>query len=282
MWKAKLNRHFAKLIPALRISTFLILWNGLFHSFTLAILLFWSLTSERVSALNRMTNLNQFLSENQILFATLSSVSALIFFKDHLQEVWRNRRSGLTELFRSGLRGAGFGTLLMLALILKGDYDFLGFSTQINLNFLAAYAWIFRAFLILCFIFSTEFLTRVVLHQRLTTVRSQLILENLTLILIYSIWFSPKPGEILSLALCFLVFRSFWSSAGFLASFFILIHAILGLNFFENETVGIFQLRGNRLDESILQNRHLQTLLLILLLLIRYAKVRLRKESRNP
>ncbi len=280
MWKAKLNRHFAKLAPAFKISAFLIFWSGLFHSFTLAILLLWSLTSNRVSALNRMTTLNQFLSENQILFATLSSFSALIFFKDTVKEVWRSRRSGFPEWLRASLRGAGFGTLMILALILNRDYDFLGLSTQVNLNFLASYAWIFRAVLIFGFVFSTEFLARVILRRELHSVRSQLIVENLTLLGIYAIWFSPKPGEILTLLLLFLLSRSFWSTAGFLTAFFILTHAILGLHFFENETVGIFQLKSNQPDLSLLQNGHLRVMLILLLLFIHYAKVRLRKESR--
>jgi hypothetical protein len=185
-------------------------------------------------------------------------------------------------MLRSALRGMGFGSVMMVALILNRDYDFLGFSTQVNLNFLAAYAWIFRSMLIFFFVFSTEFLVRQILHRELSSVRSPLILENLTLITLYWIWFSPKPGEVLTLGLLFLIFNSFWSSAGFLSAFFILIHAILGLNFFENETVGIFQLKGNRLEESLLQNGHLQVMLIILLLLIHYAKVKLRKESRTP
>ncbi|NDG83509.1 MAG: hypothetical protein EBX52_00540 [Proteobacteria bacterium] len=88
MWKANLNRHFAKLLPALKISSFLIFWSWIFHAFTLAILLFWSLTSNRVSSLNRMSTLNQFLSENQILFAALGSISALPFFRDTLVGRW--------------------------------------------------------------------------------------------------------------------------------------------------------------------------------------------------
>ncbi|MBU6154910.1 MAG: hypothetical protein KGP28_11455 [Bdellovibrionales bacterium] len=281
MWKAKLNRHFAKLTPAFKISIFLIFWNGLFHSFTLAILLLWSLTSNRVSALNRMTTLNQFLSENKILFATLSSLSALVFFKDTVSELWRSRRSGFPEWLKASLRGFGFGALMIAALILNHDYDFLGLSTQVNLNFLASYAWIFRAALILGFIFSTEFLVRVILRRELHTPRSQLVLENLTLLGIYAIWFSPKPGEVLTLVLFFLFSRSFWSSSGFLSAFFVLTHAILGLHFFENETVGIFQLKSNQPETSLLQNSHLRIMLILLLLLIHYAKVRLRKESRT-
>jgi hypothetical protein len=282
MWKANLNRHFAKLLPALKISTFLILWGALFHSFTLAILLFWSLTSARVSSLNRMSTLNQFLSENQILFATLSSLSALMFFRDPLKEVWKNRRLGLPHLLGSTLRGIGLGGMFMVALTLNQEYEFLGVSTQLNLNFLAAYAWIFRAGLLLIFVFSNEFLVRVVIRQELAGLKLRRTIETLTLLAIYWIWFSPNPGEILTLLLLFLGLDSFWSATGFLGSFFILIHAILGLNFFENETVGLLQMKSLRPEEGFFENPHLQLMLAILLILIRYGKVRLRKESRAP
>jgi hypothetical protein len=282
MWKANLNRHFAKLVPALKISIFLILWSALFHSFTLAILLFWSLTSSRVSSLNRMTTLNQFLSENQILFATLSSLSALVFFRDPLLEIWKNRRQGLPQLLGASLRGLSLGALLMIALTLNQDYEFLGLSSQLNLNFLAGYAWIFRSALLLVFVFSTEFLVRVVIRQELAGMKLRRTLETLTLVAIYWIWFSPRPMEILTLLLLFLSLDTFWSATGFLGSLFILIHAILGLNFFENETVGLLQLKALRTEEGVFQNPHLQILLAILLILIRYGKVRIRKESRAP
>ena len=282
MWKANLNRHFAKLFPALKISSFLLLWSGLFHSFTLAILLFWSLTSNRVPGPNRVSVLNQFLSENQILFATLSSLSALLFFRDALATLWRNHRIGLPVLLLSALRGFGFGSIMILALILNHDYEFLGLSTQASLNFLTAYAWIFRAILILGFIFSTEFLTRVIIHDALPPGRIRPYFENISLLLIYWVWFTPRPGELLGLFLLFSIFPSFWASTGFLSAFFILSHAVLGLNFFENETTGILQLKANHSEESLLQSGSLQSMLVILLVLIHYGKLRLRKESLNP
>jgi hypothetical protein len=282
MWKANLNRHFQKLLPALKVSIFMVLWNALFHSFTLSILLFWTLTSNRVSELNRMGTLNQFLSENQILFAALASFSALAFFRTSLHELWQSRRLGLPELGKSFIRGAGFGAALILALILNREYEFLGFSTQLNLNFLAAYAWILRSVLIFFFVFSTEFLVRVILHEELSEVKYRLLVENLNLLLIYWIWFSPKPGEALTLILLFGLFPSFWASTGFLSAFFILIHAIFGLNFFENESLGVLQLKLTHSEETLLQNGHLQALLFILLASIQYVRIKPRKETAHP
>jgi len=279
MWKANLNRHFGKLFPALKISSFLILWSGLFHAFTLAILLFWSLTSNRVSSLNRMSTLNQFLSENQILFAALGSVSALLFFRDTLAGIWKSRRAGLPALGRSALRGAGFGGIMMTALIVNRDYELLGLSNQADLNFLTAYAWIFRAVLITVFVLSTEILVRVIIHRELPEGPVRPVFEIASLVLIYAVWFTPRPGELPTLVLLFSIFPSFWSAAGFLSSFFVLTHALLGLHFFENETTGLLQLKPLHSDETLLQNAHLQSMLVILFVLIRYAKLRLRKEA---
>ncbi len=278
MWKANLNRHFRKLLPALKVSGFLIFWNALFHSFTLSILLFWTLTSHQVSTLNRMSTLNQFLSENQILFAALSCLSALLFFRAPLRELWGSRITGFPDLTRAFLRGLGFGSVMVIALILNHEYEFLGFSTQLNLNFLAAYAWIFRALLIFVFVFSTEFLVRVIIHHELVEVRYRIVLETLTLLLIYWIWFSPKFSEMVTLILLFGIFGSFWSSLGFISAFFILVHAIFGLNFFENESSGILQLKLSHSEETLFQNGHLQIMLFILLILVQYAKMKPRKE----
>jgi hypothetical protein len=282
MWKANLNRHFAKLLPAFRIAAFLILWSGLFHAFTLAILLLWSLTSNRVPDPHRMTILNQFLSENQILFAALGAVSALPFFKDPLIALWRERRAGLPLLVRSALRGLGFGAVMIIALVLNGDYEFLGLSSQVKLNFLADYAWILRSALIFVFVFSTEFLVRRIVHREIGPGILRTVLENLMLLALYGVWFSPEPSELPTLFLLFSIFGSFWSSTGFLSAFFILMHAVLGLDFFENETAGLLQLEPGRSDGNLLQNGHLRTMLVILLALIQYAKLRLRKESTTP
>ena len=282
MWKANLNRHFTKIWPALKISGFLVLWNALFHSFTLSILLYWSLTSNRVSSLNRMSTLNQFLSENQILFAALSSVSALIFFRDQVAEAWEERRLYLPQFFRAWMRGLGFGLVMIVALIFSHSYEFLGFSTQLNLNFLASYAWILRAFLVFIFVLSTEFLTQVVIQSELRDEDHRYWIQTGTLLLFYWIWFNPTASEQLTLILLFSIFTSFWSSIGFISAFFILVHAVFGLNFFENEFAGILQLKVMKSDESFFQNHTLQAMLLILLILIQYAKLRLRKELKHP
>ncbi|NDG83510.1 MAG: hypothetical protein EBX52_00545 [Proteobacteria bacterium] len=162
------------------------------------------------------------------------------------------------------------------------DYGFLGFSNQLNLNFLTAYAWIFRAFLITGFVLSTEILVRVIIHNELPSGPVRPVFEIATLLLIYSVWFTPRPGELLTLGLLFSIFPTFWSSAGFLSAFFVLTHAILGINFFENETSGLIQMKALHNDETLLQNHHLQSMLVILLVLIRYAKLRLRKEALKP
>jgi hypothetical protein len=279
MWKANLNRHFAKISRALKISAFLLLWNILFHSFTLSILLYWSLTSSRVPQLSRMTTLNQFLSENQILFAALSSLSALFFFRDVMFDLWTERRTVMPEFLRAWTRGMGFGISMLAALTLGHQYKFLGFSTQLDLNFLASYAWILRALLIFLFVSSTELLVRVVVKKTMPTGISSFLIQNLTLVLLYWIWFNSKPAELLTLFLLFSIFSTVWASIGFLSALFILVHAICGLNFFENEFAGLIQfkiLATN--EESFFQNHTLQAVLVILLVLIHYVRMRIRKE----
>ena len=170
----------------------------------------------------------------------------------------------------------------MVALLLNHEYEFLGFTTQLNLNFLSSYAWILRSFLIFIFVFSTEFLVRVVLKQELKNAYGAFLVETLTLLLLYWIWFEPKIGELFTLILLFSTFSSFWTSTGFMSSFFILIHAIFGLNFFENEFVGILQFKALKSEENFLQNPHLQATFLVLLVFIHYTQFRLRKEATAP
>jgi hypothetical protein len=279
MWKANLNRHFAKISHGLKISGFLLLWNVFFHAFTLSILLFWSLTSSRIPTLSRMTTLNQFLSENQILFAALSSLSALFFFRDVLRDVWQERRTGFSEFGRAALRGIGLGIAILLGLTLSHQYQFLGFSTQLDLNFLASYAWILRAVLMFIFVASTELLVRVIVKNTLPKGYLSFLIQNLTLLSFYWIWFNPKLSELFTLFLLFSLFSRVWSTVGFLSAFFILLHAVCGFNFFENEFAGLIQFKNLAFtEESIFQNSTLQAVLLILLVCLSYVRIKLRKD----
>jgi hypothetical protein len=281
MWKANLNRHFRKTLPALRVPCFLILWNAIFHAFTLSILLFWTLTSRSIPVLQRMSTLNQFLSENQMLFAALASCSALFFFKPPVQEAWSERRIGFQRFLRGFLRGLGFGSAAVIALSLKGEFSFLGLSAQLNLNFLAAYTWIFRSILILALVISAEFLVRVVVRGELRNLPGRNTIEILTLVLIYWAWFAPGLPELLTLVLAFSVFPDFWSSSGFVSAFFALIHAVCGLDFFENQGAGILQFKPADSALPILENPYLQAMLFLLIASSRYVSMRNRKEIRS-
>ena len=248
MWKPKLNRHFI----------FILIWNAVFHSLTLSILLYWALTSTRVTELNRMSTMNQFWSENQILFAALGSVAATLFFKDQWIDLWKQIKTGKKSFFFNFIRGSIFGLILILSLILKHQYEFLGFSVQLNLNFLTSYTWIFRSTLILLLILSNEFLVRVVLKaSRLT--------ELATFLYLYWIWFNPNPAELITLSLLYGLFTHFWSASGFLSGLFIMTHAVFGLPFFENEFLGLLQLKLLNNEDGFYQNRYLQLTLVFLL-----------------
>ena len=102
----------------------------------------------------------------------------------------------------------------------------------------------------------------------------------MTLLLLYWIWFEPHFSELLTLGLIFTTFSSFWTASGFLSAFFILNHAIFGLNFFENEFLGILQFKALRASENnFLQNPYLQATFLVVIAFIYYTQFRLRKES---
>jgi hypothetical protein len=271
MWKHNLTRQLSKLWPHLRISAFILVWIGLFHSLTLNLLVYWSLTSSQVPELARITTLNQFWAENQILFAALCGLSGSFFFKGQLQRLFQERQEGVRWLLIHALRGFLFTCVILTALIVRGRYEFLGLSTQLNLNFLSSYAWFFRAVLLFLFVFSTEFLTRRVLQ-------GPVWLRVTTQVLIYWIWFFPSWGELLSIGLLSLLFSSFWAATGFTAAIFISSHAWFGLPFFENEFSGILQIKYLKADETLLQNPYLQITLLVLLFVFRYAKLLFRKE----
>jgi hypothetical protein len=286
MLKPNLNRHFAKILPALKISFFLIVWNAVFHSLTLSILLYWSLTSNRVPELSRMSTLNQFWTENQILFAMMCSVSGTLFFKDQLFRFLRSFAIANRVFYLNFLRGTLFAIAMIVSLILTHRYDFLGFSAQLDLNFLSSYAWIIRAVLVLLFVISSEFLTRVVMHSELVENPSNLtrsILETATHLTIYWIWFNPTPSELLTLTLIFLLFSGAWSASGFISALFIMTHAVFGLPFFENEFVGLLQLKSPlasmRGEDTFLQNPYLQLTLVILFVIFRISRMTTLRSS---
>lgn len=270
MWKPNLNRHFT-------ISAFLILWNGLFHSLTLSILVYWSHSSLRVPELGRMSTLNQFWSENEFLFATISTCTMAFLLKDQFTSILLQLRTGFKKFGVNFLKGSLFSILLISGLILSKHYEFLGFSAQLSLNFLTSYAWLLRSFLILMFVLSTESVVRIVLRAA----GAPLISEIFTQLAIYWIWFNPSLQDLTSLALIFLLFRGFWSSSGFIAGLLIIAHAVFGLPLFENEFVGVFQLKALASDQSFLQNSYVLASLFVLVSVFRGSRLFMLKSKRK-
>jgi hypothetical protein len=285
MWNLNLNRHFAKFLAVLKIPLFLLIWNGILHALTLSILVYWSLTSTRVPELNRMSTMNQFWAENQILFATLSCVAISFFFQDRLLKLWRERN--LAAFSVNFLRGALLAVVLVAGLVISKKFEFLGFSAQLNLNFLTSYAWVLRAILVFLFVLSTEFLIRIVLReelQREVSTRVRFAIETFCFVALYWIWFSPTLTEVFSLLMLYTLFLNFWSSSGFLSALFVFTHAVFGLPFFENEFVGILQVKSSRFEEHFLQNPQLVLVLMILWGTFRGSKIFMiyfRKSERN-
>jgi hypothetical protein len=215
-----------------------------------------------------MSTLNQFWTENQLLFATLCSVAATFFFKDQLWQTLHRFKASQKYFFANFSRGLLFGLILILGLIFNRRYEFLGFAVQLNLNFLTSYAWIFRAFLILALVASNEFLVRVVTESTFDREAPPALtfsIRLLTELAVYWIWFNPSPSECFTLLLLFSLFSHFWSATGFLSGLFIMTHAVFSLPFFENEFLGLFQLKLLKNDDRFYQNPYLQLTLVILL-----------------
>jgi|GEM_PF-3600367 len=279
MLNPNLNRQIRKILPDLKVSFFLLVWNGVFHSLTLSTLLYWSFTSPRVPELSRMSTLNQFWTENQILFAAICTVSGAFFFKDQLTDFIRGYFSSRSVFWVNFLRGIFFATALVVGLIWSKRYEFLGVSSQFDLNFLSSYAWIFRALVVFLFVISSEFLTRVALPTPW--------LGTLTRLAIYWIWFTPTLPEAATLVLLFLLFTGAWSAAGFTSALFVMTHAVFGLPFFENEFSGLLQLKvplesmvnADYDYNAFLQNHYLQATLLILLVIFRTSRMTTVKSS---
>ncbi len=293
MSKLKLNQHFLKMFPALKVFFFLLVWNGVFHGLALSVLLYWSLTSSKVPALNRMATLNQFWMENQVLFAALASLAGSLFFKNQMvglvQQFRSHRAMVLQTLLYQTLRGMICPLLVILCLIFSHRYEFLGFSVQLNLNFLTSYSWILRAILLLVLVASNEFLVKAVLYAAFPSDLPKTLrffFQTVAQISIYAIWFDPSVLECVTLFLLLNIAAEFWSATAFVASFFIMTHTVFSLPFFENDFQGVFQLKAARPDSFFLEDRYLQATLFILLiafrLIPRYSQIIQSRKENGP
>ncbi len=251
MWKAKLNQHFAKI-------AFLI-WNLVFHSLWLSALFF----------LSNGSNFTSMWAENQILFSTLS-VGLFSFFG---REEWMIRLRDFSQakkLFLLGCLQAWIViTLICIQALLSGKMEFLGFSSEIGLNFLSSYSWLLRSLLLLVLSFALNATTKNIQPQWMG-----LPLQCF----FFWIWFQPSWTDYLILAGIYILNSNILFSTGLMAGVFVLTHAVLGSPFMGNEFTGLLQFKWPQGESSLL---HHQALILGLFLLTIVNKLRKVYQNRK-
>jgi hypothetical protein len=227
MWKAKLNQHFAKFA--------FLLWNLIFHSLWLSALFFISSGS----------HFNSLWSENQLLFATLSIALLAFVYRD--EWIHKLRDSSLTRTFF--LRGIGLAlaatTLIVLESILLRQSEFLGLSSQIGANFLSSYGWLLRCVLLMGLSLALNATTKT-----LSPYWTGLILQYF----FFWIWFQPGFHDYLLITAIYLLHSSIPFSTGLMGGLFLFTHAVFGSPFMGTDFSGLFQVKWQPAEQSLLQH----------------------------
>ena len=227
MWKAKLNQHFAKFA--------FLLWNLIFHSLWLSALFF----------LSNGNNFNSLWVENQILFATLSIVLFAYIFRDE----WGYKFIDMNQARNWILAGFAQAVVLVLFVLLQGilskNIDFLGFSSQLGVNFLSSYSWFFRSILLFFLAFALNATTKT-----LTPHWMGILLQYF----FFWIWFQPTFFDYCFITLFYVMNSSFLFSTGLMGGTFIMTHAVLGSVLMGSEFSGLFQFKWSEVESSLLHS----------------------------
>ncbi len=227
MWKAKLNQHFAKFA--------FLLWNLLFHSLWLSALFY----------LSGGTNFNAIWAENQILFATLSIALYAFIFRDEWGTKMRDF-SPLQNLITLGFIQAAVLVIFgMLQGILVNNIEFLGFSSQLGVNFLSSYSWILRSILLFILSFALNATTKS-LNPHWMGLPLQLFF--------FWIWFQPTTMDYCFIILFYVMNSSFLFSTGLMAGVFIMTHAVFGSTLMGAEFSGLLQFKWVETENSLLHS----------------------------
>jgi len=254
MWKAKLNQHFAKFA--------FLLWNLIFHSLWLSALFY----------LSSADSFNALWAENQILFATLSISLFAFVFRDE----WSNKLREPTHArnlvlfgFAQALVVVAFATF---EAILSKKIEFLGFSSQLGVNFLSSYSWVLRAFLLFVLSFSLNGITK-----NLSPHWAGLILQCF----FFWIWFQPTIVDFTFITLFYFMNSSFLFSTGLMAGIFIMTHAVFGSSLMGSEFSGLLQFKWLQDEGSLL---HSPTLILGLFFIFFANKLKtfLKRRKEHP
>ncbi len=253
MWKAKLNQHFAKFA--------FLLWNLLFHSLWLSALFY----------LSNGSNFNSLWVENQILFATLSIGLFAFIFRDE----WGQKLRDLAPARQLIIMGFTQAMIVVIFATIHGvlskNIEFLGFSSQLGMNFLSSYSWILRSVLLLILSFALNATTK-----NLTPHWMGLPLQYF----FFWIWFQPTFLDFCFITVFYLMNSSIIFSTGLLGGILIMTHAVFGSALMGSEFSGLFQFKWLQEDNSLL---HSPALILGLFFIFSANKLKMflirRKES---
>lgn len=227
MWKAKLNQHFAKF-------AFLV-WNLVFHSLWLSALFFISSGNHFISIW----------SENQLLFATLSISLFAFIFRDEWFHKFRDSALSKNLFFRGLLLAFASVLLTTVGSVLLDQNEFLGFSSQIGVNFLSSYAWLLRSFLMVALSLSL-----VVTTQVLSPHWSGVLLQYF----FFWIWFQPGFADYLLITVLYMLSSSIPFSVGLMGGILIMTHAVFGSPLMGSEFSGLFQIKWQPAGSSLLHH----------------------------
>jgi hypothetical protein len=227
MWKAKLNQHFAKFA--------FLLWNLTFHSLWLSALFF----------LSSGNNFNSLWAENQIFFSTLSIGLFAFIFRDE----WSNKLKDLGQarsLFILGFLQALVVVVFAVILgVLSKNIEFLGFSSQLGVNFLSSYSWVLRSIFLLILTFALNATTK--------TLSPHWVGLPLQLFFFWT-WFQPTLLDWCFITLFYAMNTSLLFSTGLMGGFFIMTHAVFGSTLMGSEFSGLFQFKWIQDDTSLLHS----------------------------
>lgn len=245
MFKSNLNRQ---IIALFKMSAFGLIWNILFHSVALTVLVYWAFNSGSGIETDHSQQFNQFWSDYHLFFAITCQLGLILFFKDEIKVFLKRLVQPGRSFFEYYLRGTFLVALMAVGLVLSKQYEFLGFTSQAHLSFLSSissYSWLLRTGLIFILIFSIQAFIHAVVHRRLPPTRNAWIkraVSTLTFLGILWVWFKLSPLETLTLALLISWFDDFWESTGFLFGIFAWAHAGLSLKWMGMEFSGLLQL----------------------------------------
>lgn len=121
----------------------------------------------------------------------------------------------------------------------------IGFSSQIGMNFLSSYSWVFRSLLLMAMSFSLNATTK-----NHAPSGSGIFLQ----LLFFWIWFRPGWQDVVLISIVYFLHPSFLFSSALMGGLMVLTHAVFGSNLLGMEFSGLLQFKWPEESYSLLQN----------------------------